>query len=575
MAANAGGAPIVSVITSKAPLTPAAIEKLAWFLDTHPEYDCARGYSQADNPGPLMVRKEQRGSHLGVNKCGVIPEFLDKPAVQARSGSRRLLLLAPFLEIGGADKFNLDLIERLQQDHSYQVSVITTLSSPNRWRERFERLTPDVFTLHTFLPVEDYARFISYWIENWKPDTVLIAGSRAGYQLLPVLRTAGGPSFVDYLHIEDPDPRGYPQLSLQYASFLDGTIVSSEYLRARQVEAGGDPKRIHVATTNIDPQIWDRSRVQKVPQSVPVIAYIARLTKQKQPRVMAAALRKLQERGVQFTGLIAGDGDQKGWLKTFIAKHRLTQVKMLGAVSSERVREILATSDVFFLPSESEGIALALFEAMSMGVVPVAAKVGGQAELVTDDCGILIEPGPSEVVKYAAALERLLTDHEFRVSMAARSRERICNHFTLDAMGKRMAELLESAATNSRFDPATARAPVIEESNENPMGLPATAMLLLSPRNIGLKLRNLSLLARIMLDPKKRSQLSESFDSKYYLSHHADLTRRGVSPLIHYAVQGYLEERLPSRFFDATGGQRSSPEIAVNPLLWSIVHPQR
>src|SRR5580692_10569692 len=169
-------------------------------------------------------------------------------------------MLVPHLEIGGSDKFNLDLIECLQRDHAYEVSIITTRSSPHRWREQFERLTRDVFILHTFLPVQDYPQYISNFIQTRKPDTVLIANSRIGYQLLPSLRTAGGPSFVDYLHMEDWDQQSYPRLSLNYAPFLDGTIVSSEYLKKRLVEAGGSPNRIHVATTNIDPQLWDRAQ---------------------------------------------------------------------------------------------------------------------------------------------------------------------------------------------------------------------------------------------------------------------------------------------------------------------------
>ena len=77
-------------------------------------------------------------------------------------------MLAPHLEIGGADKFNLDLIECLQRDHAYEVSIITTRSSPHRWREQFERLTPDVFILHALLPVEDYSQFISNFIQTNK-----------------------------------------------------------------------------------------------------------------------------------------------------------------------------------------------------------------------------------------------------------------------------------------------------------------------------------------------------------------------------------------------------------------------
>lgn len=545
------------------PAQSAAIEKLAWFLETHPEYDCARGYPQEGDPGPEMVRER------GGSRCGVIPEFLGKVTVSQKKGTRRLLLLAPFLEIGGADKFNLDLIGVLQRDHSYEVSVVTTLSSPHRWRERFEQLTPDVFTLHTFLPVEDYARFLRRLIASRKPDTVLIAGCRAGYELLPVLRTADGPSFVDYLHIEDPDPRGYPQLSLEYAQFLDATIVSSEYLRSRQIRAGGDPKRIHVATTNIDPEAWDRSRYRQTARSVPVIACVARLTRQKQPDVMAAVLKTLRDRGVPFTCLVAGDGDRRRWMEAFVAKHGLTEVKMLGGQSSDQVREILANSDIFFLPSESEGIALALFEAMSMGVAAVAANVGGQSELVTDDCGILIRQGSDQVREYAGALQRLLSDPTLRASMAARARERICNHFTLDAMGNRMAELLESAASNRRFDPATAGPPVEGRKQSSVPGPIATVFLFCSPRNAALKVKNLTLLARIFLNSQKRSQLSEAFDSKYYLSHNSDLADSGVSPLLHYALQGYLEGRLPSRFYDATGGPHDTSGD-LNPLLYEI-----
>src|ERR1700722_7453643 len=395
-------------------------------------------------------------------------------------------MLAPHLEIGGADKFNLDLIGCLQRDHAYEVSIITTRSSPHRWRESFERLTPDIFALHTFLLVEDYPQFISNFIQTRKPDTVLIANSRIGYQLLPFLRTAKGPSFVDYLHMEDWTEQGYPRLSLHYASYLDCTIVSSEHLKKRLTEKGGDPCRIQVATTNIDPRLWDRSGFDQasirakygVPEGVQVIAYVARLCRQKQPDIMANVLKMTRDRGLEFVCLVAGDGDYRPWLEKFIRTHHLDEIKLLGAVASDQVRELLAISDVFFMPSESEGIALTLFEAMSMGVPPLAANVGGQAELVDDHCGILIQPGPSQTTEYADALKRLLTSRELRRSIAARSRARIRDRFTLDEMGKRMAELLECAARNSRFEPGAGYVePVAEKLPSRFSGFMATALL--------------------------------------------------------------------------------------------------
>ena len=66
---------------------------------------------------------------------------------------------------------------------------------------------------------------------------------------------------------------------------------------------------------------------------------------------------------------------------------------MLGGVPNEKMRDLLAAADIFFLPSRWEGIALAIYEAMSMGVAVVGAIVGGQAELVTPECGVLIPRG--------------------------------------------------------------------------------------------------------------------------------------------------------------------------------------
>jgi hypothetical protein len=303
-----------------------------------------------------------------------------------------------------------------------------------------------------------------------------------------------------------------------------------------------------------------------VREGVPVVAFVARLCRQKQPDVMAAVLKKIRDGGLAFVCLVAGEGDYQEWLEKFIAKHKLDQIKLLGAVPSEQVRELLAISDVYFMPSENEGIALTLFEAMSMGVPALAANVGGQAELVSADCGILIKPGPSQVEEYANALQRLLADHELRARMGARSRERIRDHFTLDKMGNRMAELLECASSTSSFIRIAAPqdlAPA-DEPKRRLRGFINTVGLLLSPRNFGWKLRNLSLLGRILLSREKRLQLAGDFNPRYYLSHNPDLQASGVAPLIHYVVQGYREDRLPSPHFDAAGGG------GTNPMLWRI-----
>ena len=77
----------------------------------------------------------------------------------------------------------------------------------------------------------------------------------------------------------------------------------------------------------------------------------------------------------------------------------------------------------------------------------VAADVGGQRELVTPDCGVLVERADEEgeVTEYARVLGELLNQPEKQRAMGEAGRQRVREHFPLDAMGARMDSLLDRA----------------------------------------------------------------------------------------------------------------------------------
>lgn len=374
---------------------------------------------------------------------------------------RRLLLLAPWLQLGGADKFNIAMVRELAS-RGWEISIATTLAGDNSWLPEFTKLTPDVFVTPHFLRPSDTPAFIRYLIESRDPDVVMLSNSEMGHHMLPYLRTyCPKPAYVDYVHMEEPwwKNGGHPRYSAHGQAMLELNIVSSEHLKRWQASCGADPERIAVCTTSAceSSDHWRRDEAKRahargtlgIPGDQPVMLYAGRIVEQKRPRVFARVMQELAAANMNFTCLVAGDGPDMGWLRWFLEQHGLTsRVRLLGAVPYTAMHELMSASDIFFLPSLWEGIAISIFEAMSMELAVVGADVGGQLELVTPDVGVLVQRSKDderEVADYTAALISMLTDNKRRTEMGRRARKRIRESFEPSHMGDRMLELFAKA----------------------------------------------------------------------------------------------------------------------------------
>ena len=120
---------------------------------------------------------------------------------------------------------------------------------------------------------------------------------------------------------------------------------------------------------------------------------------------------------------LAGDGDVDQ-VREFVRANALDDtVDVVGWVGPTDRDRLLAESAIFVLPSYSEGLPMAVLEAMANGVVPVTTPVGAIPEVVTDGVnGVLVRPGdPGQL---AAALQSLIVDTELRNRLAAAAHAR-------------------------------------------------------------------------------------------------------------------------------------------------------
>jgi glycosyltransferase involved in cell wall biosynthesis len=140
--------------------------------------------------------------------------------------------------------------------------------------------------------------------------------------------------------------------------------------------------------------------------------------------------------------LIGGNGDTLK-LKTLIEEnHTGDIIEYLGWVDNERKSAAFNSSDVFVLPSYTEGLPISILEAMSYGKAIIATDVGGVSEIVKEnENGILIEPG--NLPQMRQAINRML-DHKDLVKRFGEVSELRVQRFLPDAVLKNLEDIYKS-----------------------------------------------------------------------------------------------------------------------------------
>jgi glycosyltransferase involved in cell wall biosynthesis len=141
--------------------------------------------------------------------------------------------------------------------------------------------------------------------------------------------------------------------------------------------------------------------------------------------------------------LLVGRGELEQGLKAEVAKLNLdAHVRFLGYRND--VSALLALVDVFVLPSLSEGLSMALLEAMAARKPVVATRVGGNSEVVLDgDTGFLIDAESPQSI--SDKVVQVIRDKVGAEHMGDRGRRRVHDKFSFRAMVDKYQEFYEQA----------------------------------------------------------------------------------------------------------------------------------
>jgi glycosyltransferase involved in cell wall biosynthesis len=290
-------------------------------------------------------------------------------------------------------------------------------------------------------------------MRSWRPDVVHTHMHNGKYWGRLAAFAIGAPTIVHTEHLPCDTKRtvGEPIADrlLNAASTAVVTFLEEQrhFLCAFE---GIAPSKVVVIPNGIEhaPPPAPSARIKaredlRLPNGSFVIFVVGTLCERKNQRLAIEAL------GIMPTHLrervrvcIVGEGSDKGALEALTRARGLDgNVTFLGRRSD--VTSILPAADLVFMPSLSEGMPLALLEAMSAGVpVLSTAWIGARGFLEGGNLGTVATGW--DPVSIATDLERIMNDNSPLRSVAARAQARVREEYDIKLTAKRYRDLYRS-----------------------------------------------------------------------------------------------------------------------------------
>lgn len=170
----------------------------------------------------------------------------------------------------------------------------------------------------------------------------------------------------------------------------------------------------------LPPHVPDRSHHTNV-----TLLFLGRIGTRKGAFDLIRAYAALPAEQQQQSHLIlAGDGDVEQARELVQDLNLTQQITILDWLNPDQRDRYLAQADVFVLPTNNEGLPLALLEAMGWELAVVTTPVGGIPEVVTPfQEGLLVQPG--DIQQLSNALNTVIANQDQRLTMGRNARSRI------------------------------------------------------------------------------------------------------------------------------------------------------
>jgi glycosyltransferase involved in cell wall biosynthesis len=160
------------------------------------------------------------------------------------------------------------------------------------------------------------------------------------------------------------------------------------------------------------------------------VLFLGRFSPEKNCHLLIHAFENLNT-GMKLV-LAGGSSHSDSYVKR-LRRHESDQIRFLPWVSGSHLEELLSNAALFVLPSELEGLSLALLDAMAAGVCALTSDIPENNEVV-DGAGFTFHRGDQADLE--RMLDLLIHNPELRRQSAARERERIQSQYLWSAIAR-------------------------------------------------------------------------------------------------------------------------------------------
>ncbi len=243
-----------------------------------------------------------------------------------------------------------------------------------------------------------------------------------------------------------PKLRFYDFIDTGVLKFFDKVVAVSPQIYDNLAKRNISPSKLEVIPNGIDVNRFeagtDKEAIKKelgIKREDFVVGSVGRLSSEKGLIYLLEAASKVKTKMRDVSFVIVGEGDMKQDLIDY-AKELKIDDKVIFTGYREDADRIFPVFDLFVMPSLTEGLPLALLEAMAAGKAVIASNVGGiPAVIEHGKTGLLV--APRDVSKIEKTILDLINNRKLVDAIADNGRKFVENNFSLSASIDRYEEL--------------------------------------------------------------------------------------------------------------------------------------